>query len=162
MGITGWTMWKGSNPVDMSLHESKDDLLIGYDLIPLRGLDVTERLLAERGKVPCLTGVEVVEEGNHHCYAVTVHGALLLDMLSWSVCSESVEKAILDAAGYMGCRSALPRGERDELWGYWMSYHELKRDGRRRRTLEKLRARVEMILKREDVEVCPVVFKRVD
>ena len=160
--MNGWMMWRDGKPHSFALDRAKEDLLIGYDMISLRGLDATEQFLASRGMVAHLTEAVVVEEGQHYCFAVTVRGELVPKMLSWSVCSETAGGAMERAAGYLGHFYTLPEGDHRDLLTYWLFRNEFERDGRRRGTLAKLRVRVEAVLAREQVEACPLVFRMLE
>lgn len=77
-----WCMFKEGKPYGTP-GKTKRDLLIGYDLMPLRGLGKCERLLAARGITPHRCVVSTCCEST--LLAVTLAGELQADSVSWAV-----------------------------------------------------------------------------
>src|SRR6266567_7075021 len=81
--VSGYMMWQDGQPygIPNCWSETKRSLLIGYDLMPLRGLEVTEQVMAEKGKIARETLVELATEEDHHCYGALVNGQFVPHML---------------------------------------------------------------------------------
>ncbi len=69
--VSGYMMWQDGQPygIPNGWSETKRSLLIGYDLMPLRGLEVTEQVMAEKGKIARETLVELSIMTDEDAYA---------------------------------------------------------------------------------------------
>jgi hypothetical protein len=172
----GYMMWQ-ANGTPYSPHgdwdTTKRSLLIGYDMIPLRGLAETEARMAARGVRCYPTLVERASEEDHSCYASVVRGRFIPDMLGWSVCQKTAERAFENTAFYFGEIRGHPRFKKlpvpfvmedEETYlcnGYFffaVSMH-IHPDGRRKTTLAKMRVQVEAIFRRYNIVVVPIRFR---
>lgn len=83
--IRGWAAWKGRIPHDLSLHRTKRDILIGYDLMPLRGLAKTERFLRSKGIEIVRTVCSVCSPSRRQAFCLSVAGVLDIKSMEWSI-----------------------------------------------------------------------------
>src|SRR5712691_419624 len=111
---SGWMMWQDGKPygIPNGWSETKRSLLIGYDLMPLRGLDETEQVMAAKGKVTRETLVEIATEEEHDCYGAVVNGQFVPHMLDWSVCHDTAEKTFESTAFYFAKSPKRPQPKR--------------------------------------------------
>ena len=182
--VSGWMAWKGEAPYDGVLETSERNILIGYDMIPLRGLDQTKQALAEKGIEIVAASAVVCPPELRHGFGVAISGVLALDSLSWPTThrgggvwqvSDPQGHPVLSfraACGYLACRLERSAGEEAaearpllRFWYGWfgdLDYRDPSRprDGRRRRTLERARAEAREVFGRVGAEMVPVRFER--
>ena len=91
---TYWTIFKDGKPEPI-VCESEKSLLIGYDLIPLRGLDKCKERLLAKGMMPTEVRVEGAEDGVYWAYEKA--GVL---MLQGEGLGDTEERALGTAAQY--------------------------------------------------------------
>ena len=172
----GYMMWQ-ANGTPYSPHgdwdTTKRSLLIGYDMIPLRGLAETEARMASRGVRCYPTFVEGATEEDHSCYASAVCGTFLPDMLGWSVCQETAERTFESTAFYFGELRGHPRLKKRPVpfimedeetylcndYFYFAIHMRIHPDGRRKTTLAKMRIQVEAIFSRYNIVIVPIRFR---
>ncbi len=163
MSVTGWTTFKNGKPMAL-VAISKRDLLIGYDLLPLRGLDKTEQVLTEKGMLPTKVKVEVACEDFDY-YAFTLRGELIPEALGYSVLKTSELKARRSWASFFtSCMKSAQKytnefneTEKEVLRKYenWVLYNFYK-DGRRKTTWAKLQQQVKEFLVNHSIEIVKV------
>ena len=155
--VLGYMMWKADGtPYSPrgGWEMSRRGLLIGDDLMPLRGLAETEAHMAARGVRCSPTFVEEATEDGHFCYAATIAGVLSPDMITWPVCAHTAFSfgklnrpvpVVLEREDAALC---------DRFFSMQMRLHP---DGRRKTTLARARAQVEAIFTR--AEIVPIRFR---
>ncbi len=129
-----WTIIKDNN-FEPYVFKTKRSMLVSYDMMPLRGLAETERVLISKGMTPAR--VKVVKDKGGIYWAFARNGVL---DLRWESLSASEEEAFSQAA------------QREELpWFVWSKTANicLKRT-------EKLRAKSIAELKRRGIEAVKV------
>lgn len=153
--VTGFMMLKNGQlrDKDFLIAHSERSLLIGYDLIPLRGLDQTKKVLAEKGLAPSMVNVEVCDEADRTCYAATFNGMLHLEMLEYTVCNANPQCVFHTTASFFGHGRYLQIDEQATVKRY---YYFPKEDGRRRSTYAKLTAQVNAIFEKYGISVVPI------
>lgn len=156
-GITVWAMWKENKPV--SFGRTWRDLLIGYDLMPLRGLEITAKVLAERhGMIAKLTRVEI---GLSDTYAVAWRDQPCLSALVYSVVSSEAERTAMIAARWLQSEYILTETENRHASYFGLLYRDphnilLPLDKRRRSTLQSSREHVRTALYRRELSVVTI------
>lgn len=183
--ITGWSAWKNGRIYDASLHPTKRDILIGYDMMPLRGLRNTEKVLASKGIMILRTRIAVCRRSQRDGFCLSVDGRLDSGSLGWSIMHDGggVWKVhdprghetltFVSACGYVASRAedgVLPMStlEPEESltlkrlwWGYWeldRADPSQPRDKRRRSSLEKAWAGARATFERVRISLVPVKF----
>ena len=148
--VIGWTMYKSDNTPykDISVSKTRESLLISYDMISLRGLDQCEEHLLSKGiKV---TEVEIIVDPNHkHGFAPVVEGIPDIDMIDYGAFSDFKDVSFLNTALYLSDCHYIMREERCTLFNYFFFD---KRKGRKK-TFEKLRAKVENIFLDQKISI---------
>ena len=108
MKVVGWTLvGTDGNPTEgTGVSKTKKDLLIGYDVVPLRGLEECENWLRSKKTIP--TEVEIaVNSKHHHGFAPVINGIPDIDMMDYGAFG-ATEKSVLDSValylfdGYKG------------------------------------------------------------
>jgi hypothetical protein len=163
----GWMMFKDGKPHDHGLCESKRSLLIGYDMMPLRGLEQTEEVLRKKGIVACEAEVSIVAEGEQDCYAATIDGRFSLAMLEYSICAHVKEHVVKGVASFLGRDSRgftrdkdglLSREEQETCHHYWLFMLGAYKDGRRKSTYRKLQQEISAIFASKHIEIVPIKY----
>ncbi len=138
---------------DFLIARDERDLLIGYDMIPLRGLEQTRKVLASKGLVPGMVEVTICLEHERTCYASTFNGVLHSDMLAYTVCKGDSQATFRTTTSYFGHQRYL---QADEQAAVKRHYYFPKKDGRRRSTYAKLTEQVNAIFERHGISVVPI------
>jgi hypothetical protein len=153
----GWAAVKGRREVPESLGKTKRDLLIGYDLMPLRGLRKTERFLIAHGVR--LVRCRIVPFARGPFWSVAVTGRISLDFGAWSRVDADYLPTVHTVAGWLSDQlaGANPRDARSLLELHYMlvrdSYQHAA-DGRKERKYQRLLKEAAVIFHREGVEIC--------
>jgi len=177
--INGWAAWKGRSIYDASLSPTKRDMLIGYDLMPLRGLRKTEAHLRRHGITIERTKVFPCSASRRHGFALVRNGVILTGSLSWSITHKGggvwkVENQKGDwalshnsACGFVNSEfeDELSTQERSALHLLWHGEHDKTdpyepRDKRRRKTFENARCVASEVWQRLGIKMIPVRFAR--
>lgn len=83
--MRGWAMFKDGKPYNMHLEPTKRRLLIGYDLMPLRGLSKTEKVLKDKGIHAKRAQACIVKDGEPFDALVpAINGKLSAELLAYS------------------------------------------------------------------------------
>ena len=174
--VSGWMIWKDGQPYGLpnGWSETKESLLIGYDMIPLRGLETTEQVMAAKGKVARETLVELATGEDHHAYAAVVDGRFIPHMLEWSVCYDTAEKAFEHTCFYFGKPRKGHQSNRpihimsdedaytcDEYFWRSVNWH-IYHDRRRLSTLERARQKAKDVFTRCHIEIVPIRYQLYD
>ena len=97
MKVVGWALiGTDGNPTEgTGVWKTKKELLISYDLMPLRGLEECEKWLRSKGAIP--TEVEIIVNNNHHHgFAPIINGVPDMDMMDYGAFG-TLEKTVLNA-----------------------------------------------------------------
>ena len=173
----GWMAWKNDAPHSYTLAETKESILIGYDMMSLRGLDVCEVFLQSRGVFISPTVVQVVAETEMHCYAPTIMGHIVPDSLRFSCCASDAEQSRINTAGWITHQVerdrihnrvpffVLTRDEYRSLSVYFMYMRDRDNimepeDKRRISTYRTKRDKALAILDRYGIAIVPIRFTR--
>lgn len=162
-----------------AVDRTRRGILVGYDLMPLRGLEITRRLLEEQhGMRLRKCGIFA---GRSKMFACSINGRIDIDSVGWPVPSEyagtmknvsgaslasacgwaatkfasrisAEQRAILGRAAYNEDRARLAKPVGDYDCDWWRA-----RDGRRQLTLEKNASQGAEMLVTLGVRLVPIV-----
>jgi len=159
--VIGWTIVENGIP-SCSIDESEESLLIGYDMISLRGLEKCKSDLIGKGMVPTQVNVLAVTDEPFHGWGFTVNGSPDLSMCSFGSLKKSLDSARITIALYLdddypprGGRFPLTEAERKTCKEYhWIR----KNDGRQRSRLARLTSQVDGILTKYGICIVKIRF----
>lgn len=102
--LHGWAMFKDGNLHSCSLERTKRSLLIGYDMIPLRGLIETEKHLRSKGYEAKRAIARIAECAHFDAIVPAINGKLTPELLAWASWKPEIEGALYRAALYFSDR----------------------------------------------------------
>jgi len=158
----------GNTTEETGVWKTKKDLLISYDMMPLRGLEQCENHLQSKGMIP--TEVEiVVNDNHHHGLSPSVSGIPDIDMMDYGGFGTS-EKRVLDAIvlylsdGYKGRgveRFNITKEEQNILNSF-VFFDVIKVKGTtRKKAFEKLQSEIDSILHRTEIVIEKVELRKI-
>lgn len=156
--LRGWAMFKDGKPHTCTLEKTKRSLLIGYDLMPLRGLAKTEKHLRSKGYEAKRATARIATDGEPFDAIVpVVNGKLVAELLSWSNWTVEIEQSLSSATLYFTDR--LPVGEEvDQLVlrkFFWTPRQQIKRR-------EQRAAKAKAVLEKSGITLLPIVIQPED
>ena len=168
MKVVGWALigTDGNPTKETGMWESKESLLISYDMMPLRGLEQCEKHLRSKGLTP--TEVEIVVNNNHHHgFAPIVNGVPDMDMMDYGAFG-AIEERVLDGIvlylfdGYKGRgveRFHITNDEQNACNAFTF-FDVIKVKGTtRKKAFETLKSKVEAVLSRTKIVIEAVELK---
>ena len=178
--LNGWATRKDGEPYDLTFHRTRKSILIGYDMMPLMGLERMAKSLASNGIdiVRCRLAESTVE--SRHAYCVEVMGKLEPYSMEWSIVHTGggvwkvedhrgqVDLCWWSTEFYLQSNcNKLTEDEKTAL-GYF-HWHDRDysdpnqpRDKRTRKTFEARKADVAKVFERLGVRLVPVRFEWID
>lgn len=168
MKVVGWALIGiDGKPIEgTGVWKTKKDLLISYDLMPLRGLEECENWLRSKGAIP--TEVKIIVNNNHHHgFAPTVNDIPGIDMMDYGAFG-ATEKTVLNAVvlylfdGYKG--RGVERfhitNEEQNTCNAFTFFDVIKVKGTtRKKAFETLKPKVEAVLSRTKIVIEAVELK---
>lgn len=153
----GWLLWKEGRPHGRALARTKDYLLIGYDMMPLRGLDQTEEVLRGKGLVALPTVVHPCPFGEQDAFAALYAGVFDPEALEFSGHVDTVAHTLWGTAYFVRSRRPhLLTPAETVAFRHWFFFPT--QDGRRRTTYARLTGAVQGALERLQVRIVPVRY----
>ena len=161
----GWIVTKYGRPI-FTPDTTKKGLLVGYDMMPLRGLRKAERDL--RTYPYNIRRVVLAHDEKGKLYGAAIDGRISLQLAAFPNLRDSIEKCkMLTAFGLTAYKYNLSADEHQTL----SSFHYLRRDKkdvrlaedkRQKKRLLKLRAETERIFDNRNIMIVPVKYILVD
>ena len=163
----GWIVTKNGKPINTP-DVTKKSLLIGYDMMPLRGLRKAEKDL--RTHPYNIRRVVLDYDEKSKLYGTAVDGRISLKLAAFSNIWDSIEGTKKSTAfAISGDRRiyGLPENESKEEYETLSSFYylwrdkkniRLARDKRQKKRLLKLRLETELIFKKLNIVIVPVKY----
>ena len=168
MKVVGWALvGTDGNPTEgTGVSKTKKNLLIGCDMVPLRGLEECENWLRSEKTIP--TEVEIaVNSKHHHGFAPVINGIPDIDMMDYGAFG-TTEKSVLDSVvlylfdGYKGrgVERFHTTNEEQNICNAFTFFEAIKVKGTtRKKALEKLKSEVAAIFGRTKITIEGVELK---
>lgn len=168
MKVVGWTLIgiDGNLTERTGVWKTKKDLLISYDMMPLRGLEECKKWLQSKGMYP--TEVEIVVNNNHHHgFAPIINGIPDIDMLDYGAFG-ATEREVLNAATlylFDSCKGGgverfCITNEEQNICNAFTFFEVIKVKGTTmKKAFEKLKSEVDTILHRTKIVIEKVELK---
>ena len=158
----GWIVTKHGKPINTP-DVTKRGLLIGYDMMPLRGLRKAEKDL--RTHPYDIRRVVLVYDEKRKLYGAAVDGQISLNLAGFSNIGDSIERTkIRTAFAIEGKKKyGLSPKENKTLSSFYYLWRDeknilLARDKRRKNRLVNLRLETERIFEKLKIEIVPVKY----
>lgn len=165
--VIGWGMWQGKKLHSGRVYCTKRSMLIGYDLMPLRGLVKTERFLASKGIIACRTEVRAIRRRPGCVWSIAVDGELSRYALEWSAIHDEPERCLKSACGmfehhYTEKDLAFTPEEIRTLNIYWWMFGYPRETKKFLRELGVARDAAHKVLDSRHIIAVPIAFRKVD
>ena len=163
----GWCMFNRRGRPHSSPEKTRRCLLIGYDMIPLRGLEKTAVLLRDRyGLVPRRCRLRASDGDG--CWTLAMRGRLSLSAASYPVHHDCAARAFSAACGWLvhARRNSLTEDEYKALMDVWWTVKDRRwpwraEHRRQRRRYERQAAKAAAVIGRLGIHFCRATIELV-